>query len=192
MKKIIAIGGPPGSGKSTLMKHLMNKIVMNNTYYDKDRVSDIWFFYDDVKLVTYYKNCKNIYILGHYPEGEVFGGTDKLSMAVQPEAVKFIDSLPDDSVVLFEGDRLFNNSFLDYCSKFDLKIIILNTSKEEKQRRYKERGSTQNEKWLQGRETKVNTIASNFDLMDKIESFNHDVKEDTETIAKHIMDLINE
>ena len=39
----------------------------------------------------------NIYILGKYEEGEVFAGTDRMSMAVQPEAIKFLATLSANS-----------------------------------------------------------------------------------------------
>lgn len=178
MKKIIAIGGAPGTGKSTLMKNVMSTLSPLQ-----------WEYNTETKLVPYYKK-NNIYVLGYYPEGEVFGGTDKMSMACQPEVLKFINSLPDDAIVLFEGDRLFNNSFLDFCSKFDLNIFILNTSKEEKQKRYEKRGSDQNEKWLEGRVTKVNNIASNLELMDRIETYDHMNEHDTKRITNYIMELI--
>lgn len=187
MKKVIAIGGSPGTGKSTLMKKIMFEI---EDKWQHHYQSPLYVFYNDVKLVPYHK-IGNVYILGYYPEGEVFGGTDKMSMAVQPEAIKFVDSLPSDSIILYEGDRLFTSSFIEHCSKYDLRIIVLKTSKEERQRRYKERGSNQNETWLAGRESKVNNIASNLTLMDKIEILNHDTKEDTEKITNHIMELIN-
>jgi broad-specificity NMP kinase len=179
MKKIIAIGGAPGTGKSTLMKSVMKT-------YGND-----WTFHDEVKLVPYY-NITKTYVLGKYPENEVFGGTDKMSMACQPEVVKFVDSLPDDSVILFEGDRLFNNSFLDYCSKFDLKIVVLKATKEEKQRRYALRKSNQNEVWLCGRESKVNNICSNMLLMPKVTTLPHQNPNDTFLATRKIMELIND
>jgi len=176
--KIIAVGGPPGSGKTTLMKSVMGEF------------SDKLKFFDDFKLVPYYK-ILNIYILGSYPIGETFGGTDRMSMACQPQVIKFIEQLPSESVVLFEGDRLFNQSFLEYCNeKYDLSIVILETTNEEKNRRYKLRGSEQNEKWLAGRETKVNNLRSNFDLMPKIEVMRHENEEDTMKIHNYIIGLI--
>ena len=99
--KVIAIGGEPGAGKSTLMKEILNKFVWSKVY-------------DSVKLVPYLQ-YGNYYILGKYDEGETFSGTDRMSMAVQPEAIKFLASLDKDAVVLFYGDRLFTSSFLEHC-----------------------------------------------------------------------------
>ena len=78
--KVIAIGGEPGSGKTTLM----NRIISHYKFEPK---------YDSFKLVPYMQK-DNIYLLGKYEEGEVFSGTDRMSMAVQPEAIKFLASLP--------------------------------------------------------------------------------------------------
>ena len=129
--QVIAIGGEPGSGKSTLMKKIISHYQMDPKYNE-------W------KLVPYLQK-NNIFILGKYEEGEVFSGTDKMSMAVQPEAVKFLASLPANSVLLYEGDRLFNSSFLEHCvEKYNTNILYLATEKDVRNERYKERGSVQN------------------------------------------------
>jgi molybdopterin-guanine dinucleotide biosynthesis protein len=91
--QVIAIGGEPGSGKTTLMKRLVEHFKVQPHY-------------TEVKLVPYLQNG-NIYVLGKYEDDQVFAGTDRMSMAVQPEAIKFLATLPADSVVLYEGDRLF-------------------------------------------------------------------------------------
>jgi uridine kinase len=168
--KVIAIGGEPGAGKTTLMKKLIEQFGVQPEY-------------DSFKLVPYLRK-DNIYVLGKYEEGETFAGTDRMSMAVQPEAVKFLSSLPSDSVVLYEGDRLFNNSFLEHCNdNYSLEIIYLKTDKTVRQERYKERGSNQNETWLQGRETKVANILTNMTLMFITETFNNNnIEEQTKTI----------
>lgn len=173
--KVIAIGGEPGSGKSTLMKEIINHYGVEPKY-------------DAFKLVPYLQK-ENIYVLGKYEEGEVFSGTDRMSMAVQPEAIKFLASVPSDSVVLFEGDRLFTASFLEHClDNYDLKIVYLSTTKQIREERYKERGSNQNETWLQGRETKISNIMSNMTLMfSTFKYVNNTLEEQT-----HILDAIYE
>ena len=176
--KVIAIGGNPGSGKSTLMKRLIE-------YYTPEKK------YDAFKLVPYLQN-NNIYILGKYDEGEVFSGTDRMSMAVQPEAIKFLASLPDDSIVLYEGDRLFTASFLEDCAeKYDLKIFHLSTSAEVREERYKERGSNQNVTWLQVRESKINNILTNMSLLFFVESFQNDDWFEQEIIFQTIINEVN-
>ena len=63
--KVIALFGEPGSGKSTLMVKLMERLGVSRE------------FKSDFKLVPYHQK-DNIYILGKYEIGETFGGTDKM------------------------------------------------------------------------------------------------------------------
>lgn len=176
--RVIAIGGNPGSGKSTLMKRLIECYTPEKKY-------------DAFKLVPYLQK-NNIYILGKYDEGEVFSGTDRMSMAVQPEAIKFLASLPDDSVVLYEGDRLFTASFLEDCAeKYNLKIIHLSTNTEIREQRYKERGSNQNATWLQGRESKINNILTNMSLLFFVDSFSNNDLSEQEIVFQSIVKEVN-
>lgn len=175
--KVIAIGGEPGAGKTTLMKKLIERFEVQPEY-------------NSFKLVPYLRK-DNIYVLGKYEEGETFAGTDRMSMAVQPEAIKFLASLPADSVVLYEGDRLFNTSFLEHCNEnYDLSIIYLKTDKSVRQERYKERGSNQNETWLQGRETKVANILTNMTLMFITEKYNNNNTEEQKLIFEEIVNMV--
>ena len=175
--KIVAIGGEPGSGKTTLIKEILSAKNWTKKY-------------DAFKLVPYlqYENC---YILGKYDDGEVFSGTDRMSMAVQPEAIKFLASLPKDSILLFEGDRLFTSSFLEHClENYDLQIFHLKTNEFVREERYKLRGSNQDKTWLQGRETKISNIMSNMALMFNTVRFKNNNKEDQLKIVKDIVQKI--
>lgn len=177
--KVIAIGGEPGSGKTSLMRKIINKFELNPKY-------------DQFKLVPYLHKSR-YYVLGKYEEGEVFSGTDRMSMAVQPEAIKFLASVHKDSIILFEGDRLFNTSFLEHCvENYDTNIIYLSTDKEVRIQRYKERGSNQNETWLQGRETKIANILSNMTLMFNTEKFKNNNLEEQDDIVSYIINLMGE
>lgn len=177
--QIIAIGGEPGSGKTTLMKEIINHYGVEPKY-------------DSFKLVPYLQK-DNIYILGKYEENEVFSGTDRMSMAVQPEATKFLSTLTNDSVVLFEGDRLFTASFLEHClDKYDLNIIYLSTTKQIREERYKERGSNQNGTWLQGRETKISNIMSNMTLMFNVTKYPNNTLEEQKNIIIEIYKMVGE
>ena len=171
--KVIAIGGEPGSGKTTLMWKLIEKLKPEAKF-------------SEFKLVPYHQK-DNVYVLGKYEEGETFAGTDRMSMSVQPEAIKFLATLPNDAIVIYEGDRLFTSSFLEHCNeKYDLSIIYLRTTKNERNIRYAKRGSNQNETWLAGRESKVNNIMTNMVLMFLTEKFDHMTPEDTNLIVDHI------
>jgi len=175
--KIIAIGGEPGAGKSTLMKRIIEHLNAAPKY-------------DSYKLVPYLLS-DNIYILGKYEEGQTFSGTDRMSMAVQPEAIKFLTTLPSKSVVLFEGDRLFTASFLEHCNEnYDTQIIYLKTTKDVRTERYKERGSNQDETWLRGRESKIANILTNMTLMFITETFENNNLEQQTAVYERILDYV--
>jgi len=68
MKTVIGIIGAPGTGKTTLMKQWMER-------WD-------WEYHRTGQLDHYVSG--DLVVLGVYPEGETFGGTDKLSMSIAP------------------------------------------------------------------------------------------------------------
>ena len=161
VRKLIAVGGQPGTGKTTLFRKFME---------DKK-----WIECEPAKLVSaMYNEEMDLYILGKYQEGETFAGTDRLSMAVQPEVQKWIQT--HNCNVLFEGDRIFNQSFLEFAMGLDqteLQVVYLKAPKDILEQRYKDRGSDQSEQFLRGRETKYSNLLSNFELMPYITEFNN-------------------
>lgn len=174
IRKIIAVGGSPGTGKTTLFRK----------YMEDKNFQPI----EPAKLVSAnYNTERDLYILGKYEEGETFAGTDRLSMAVQPAVQEWIQS--HNCNVLFEGDRIFNQSFLEFCLGLpdtELYIVVLNAPKEILEGRYKERGSEQSEQFLRGRETKYSNLQSNFDLMPYITEFNNDTLEKQNKILEFL------
>ena len=176
--QVIAIGGEPGSGKTTLMKRLVEHFKAQPIY-------------NEVKLVPYLRSG-NVYILGKYEDDQVFAGTDRMSMAVQPEAIKFLKTLPDNSIVLYEGDRLFTASFLEHCANHHiLSIIYLSTDRDTRRARYEERGSNQDATWLQGRESKIANILGNLVLMWHTEKFDNNDLEEQEKVFNHIVKMVD-
>jgi hypothetical protein len=134
-------------------------------------------------------------VLGKYEEGEVFCGTDRLSMAVSPKAVEFLSTKPDE-VIVGEGDRLNNAGFFDAAGD-DLTIIHLFVSDEERERRYKERGSDQSEKFIQTVRTKCSNILERFGdqqtLFGEEEGCvleaQHETPEDTQAIVELMLSI---
>ena len=145
--KVIYLIGMPGTGKSTVMKEFM---ATQSGEWKMDRPIDL--------LDTHING--NIRVLGKYEEGETFSGTDRLSMAVAPKAIEWISTQPDELIV-GEGDRLNNAGFFEACGD-NLTIIHLTVSDEERERRYKERGSDQSEKFIQTTRTKCANIIERF------------------------------
>jgi broad-specificity NMP kinase len=178
VRKLIAVGGSPGTGKTTLFRKYMN---------DKE-----WIQVEPAKLVSaLYNPERDLYILGKYEPNETFAGTDRLSMAVQPPMQEWIAS--HNCNVLFEGDRIFNQSFLEFAMGLpdtDLQIVYLKAPKEMLEQRYKDRGSDQSEQFLRGRETKYSNLLSNFELMSYITEFNNtNLEEQSKVLAfldKHL------
>jgi broad-specificity NMP kinase len=171
-RKIIAVGGQPGTGKTTLFRKYMEGKNWQETAPAK-------------LVVASYNTERDLYILGKYDEGETFAGTDRLSMAVQPPLQEWIAS--HNCNVLFEGDRVFNQSFLEFCMGLpntDLLVVYLKAPKEILEQRYKDRGSDQSEQFLRGRETKYSNLLSNFDLMSYIIEFaNTNLEEQSKVLA---------
>jgi hypothetical protein len=148
--KIIGIFGIPCTGKSALMRRI------------KSSLSCKW---EEKKYSTLvYETHPPYIILGKY-SGEHFDGTDTLSMSVIKDAENFIASLTGDRIVLFEGDRLFNSRFLNFCQSVagedNCHFILLEVSQEVFVQRYKERankGTAQSSSFIKSRLTKCRNI----------------------------------
>lgn len=171
-RKLIAVGGQPGTGKTTLFRKFME--------------GKKWIEVEPAKLISaMYNEEMDLYILGKYQEGETFAGTDRLSMAVQPEVQKWIQT--HNCNILFEGDRIFNQSFLEFAMGLpntDLQVVYLKAPKNILEQRYSDRGSDQSEQFLRGRETKYSNLLSNFELMPYITEFNNtNLEEQSKVLA---------
>jgi len=172
MSNIVAIGGEPAVGKTTLMRKFF-------TSYTP------WKQFKYKKLYGHFNEELHLVILGVYSAGEIFSGTDKLSMAVQPDFEEFIDKNKPNYNILFEGDRLFNQSLFD---KVDCEIIVIKANKQEVHKRHIQRKDTQTEKFIKAKRTKIENIIQK----NKVTIFSNDNYEEQEQIIKHIKTLINE
>lgn len=170
----MAICGVPGTGKTTLMREFMK--------------GKKWVAVEPEKMIhAMYCEELDLYVLGKYEDGEVFAGTDRLGMSVQPNAEKFIRETK--SNVIFEGDRLTNNKFYDFIialpnTKFE--IVALFTSNSVLEERYVERGSNQSETFLKGRDTKLSNITTNFYYMDILKEFDNSTLENQKVVLDYI------
>ena len=144
MPNLIAIGGQPAVGKTTLVKKFFTEY-------------KTWKSFKYKKLYGHYNEELNLIILGKYSKSEMFSGTDKLSMAVQPDFDEFLDLRDLDYNVLFEGDRLFNLKSLKKAKELtDLHVFIVESV--HTKTRHIDRNDSQTEKFIKGRVTKVNNI----------------------------------
>ncbi len=177
---VIGIGGEPATGKSTVMKKVISHL------------GDGLFLKSGTVSYTLH-NKYNAIVLGYYEMGSVFGGTDRLPMNVQPLAQEFVkkvnEGLDKNVVVLFEGDRLFNSSFLTYLQSLGSRnlFIVINSDESAKESRHAERDN-QNKTWLKGRVTKIANIVKAYPVV----QLNNNKEQDVDNIATFVISKIEE
>lgn len=185
MFNVIGIGGLPASGKTTLMFQLIDSV-------------DDWQAVEPEKLVNcMYSDKLRLYVIGKYERDDnQFQGTDRLSMAVHPQAEKFMTNLAYDYAnmadkhinVIFEGDRLFSSKFLEYCQDLadNFSVLILSVDNTLIEQRHIDREDTQSKKFKQSKETKISNIAASFFLMDYINYMVNNTFDDQKSILNYI------
>lgn len=139
--------GEPGVGKTTLMneftKHL-NGLIVDRPFGH----------------VIY--NQAGVVELGK-PRAGGFGGTDSLSMSVQPKVLDWAQ-LPDHPFIIGEGDRLANNKFFMGMTALGYELTIVHLwsngiAEERRAARAAQVGKSQDETWVKSRVTKVKKLA---------------------------------
>lgn len=172
---IIMIGGVPCSGKSTLTRNIISGLGSAELV-------------EPMKLFTCQKHG-DILVVGRYPEGETFGGTDRLSYGtISKFRVFIIQECPKYKHIIIEGDRFFRMKDIEWLvSEYDAKIFVLTISSSEEQRRHVKRQDIQSEKWLKGRRSQISNILTNMFLMDKIQIRNNENKNDMMKIEEELL-----
>tara|TARA_Y100000361_G_C11152044_1_gene341733 strand:+ start:66 stop:596 length:531 start_codon:yes stop_codon:yes gene_type:complete len=163
MSCLIAIGGIPAVGKSTIVKKFITDNINWKTFKFK-------------KVYGHFTEKLNLMIVGKYVVGDVFSGTDKLSMAVQPDFEDFLEKYNKHNI-LFEGDRLFNIKTLKKAKELiNTKVYIIESKHTDD--RHIQRNDNQSEKFIKGRITKIenvkNYLNGNYTLL------NNDLETDIE------------
>lgn len=143
--------GVPGAGKTTLMRAIAGDV----TYVELKRPLAHRIYASDVGQVI------AMQVGGSHPE---FGGTDRLSMSVQPAAIALVRAFSEtypDAAIVAEGDRLATQGFLD---AFGGDLVWLDTPAELAAARRAGRNlgkrADQNASWVQGRGTKVANLVT--------------------------------
>ena len=175
---IIMIGGVPCSGKSSLTRNILSELGSGEML-------------EPLSLFPCEKRG-DVLIVGRYPEGETFGGTDRISYSAISKFRDFIDQeAPKHKHIFLEGDRFFRAKDIEWLlDNHNAKVYILTVNADEEKRRHIERQDTQTEKWLQGRRSQISNIQTNFMLMGRIEIHQNNTIEDSENIKKDILEWI--
>jgi len=152
--KLFYLIGEPGAGKSTLIAKMTEECLSG--VQAKPFATTMW---------TSRKGAA-IELGARRPGG--FGGTDSLSMSVQPKVLEWLQRgqlYP----VFGEGDRLANGKFFTGVSalEIDLTVAYLEVppelAEERRVKRAAELGTkSQDEKWVAGRRTKVLRLAEDW------------------------------
>ena len=178
--KTIGICGVPATGKSTLMREVMLQLLTGTcNSWEKGRYG-----------MLDYLQCENLYVLGKYEHSQ-FDGTDRLSMSVVGDAEAFLMARSEGDVVMFEGDRLFCERFINQVvSAGEFMLIQLTGSNEEIHARWKQRyheGIQQSESFIKGRITKYKNLRKKFPF---IKCMNNNNDADMEGIIEQIIDFV--
>ena len=177
---VVMMGGIPTSGKSTIVKRVIKGLETP----------------DLVEPMTLFP-CQrhgDILIVGRYPDGQIFGGTDRLSYGAISHFSDFIlQEYPKHRHMIIEGDRFFTLKNIEWLvsQKCRSRVYVLQISAETEQKRHYYRRDTQAEKWLKGRRTQIQNILTNLVLMDHLKVRCTETDEDTQNVVREIRDLLS-
>lgn len=193
-KLAVLISGVPGTGKTTLMKNIIKNVgdgYESFKIHKPEKLVPVMTF--NVLGETEEQQLRNINIVGVYEDtNDVFQGSDKTSMAIQPDFEKWVSEKAPN--LLIEGDRLVGGKTIDFLLNkgYDVHLYILEAT--DLDYRYKERGSEQSETFLKSKDTKVSKLASRMDLIisDSIHIVNNNNLVDLDNLTEEIIDKFKE
>jgi len=173
---IFMIGGIPTSGKSTLMRSIIEELGS----------------LEDCEPMPLFR-CQShgdILVVGRYPKGETFGGTDKISYGAIP---KFRDFIRQEESkwknILIEGDRFVREKDISWilANYTDSRIYILKVPLEVEKQRHIDRGDSQSEQWLSTRRGLIRNLETNMMLMGDLLIRNTTVDNVKQEILKELL-----
>ena len=176
---VIMVGGIPTSGKSKLLRNIIEDMSCSKTC-------------DPYPLFPC-QSHKDILVVGRYPEGQPFGGSDRISYGAIPHFRDFIrQEQPNWKHIIIEGDRFFRSQDITWvCDNYDSKVFVLTVSDIEEHRRHIQRQDTQTDRWLKGRRTQIRNILTDIVLMGSIEVRSNETMEDSRNLKEEIKNLLN-
>lgn len=144
---LLYLMGVPGSGKTTLLHAVLGDLPQTIVKPGNG---------DFRPPHTVYPGGAQI----GYAEG-IFGGTDRLSMNIQPRVLDWMGTAPFPRLIA-EGDRLCNASFFAAVIQMGwaLSVVWLDTPPILAGQRREARGTRQNRSWVAGRITKIGRLQS--------------------------------
>jgi len=157
--RTVYVVGYPGAGKTSAVRVALTGLVAQPQE-------------GCVPFVTYRRPGQQRYVaaqLGRLRAGG-FGGTDALSMSIQPRAVAWLREAPYELIVA-EGDRLANDAFLATAAeRGPLTVVLIEVPAEVARARGAARAEAlgrepQSESWWAGRRTKVDGVAQRWSAL---------------------------
>lgn len=172
---VVYVIGAPGAGKTTMVTGALALLGREPITLARPvphvRYGDIWH-------------------LGRHREQ--FGGTDSLSMSIQPQVTEWLHQMTQANtetprVLIGEGDRLANNKFFDtiHACGHNLTLIHLDLPPTTARQRAINRGTNQPITWWKGRLTKVNNLVSTR------RTTTYNATDHPTTLARQLATLIN-
>jgi len=175
---VVMMGGVPCSGKSSIIKRVIHGLGSG----------------ENIEPMTLFpcQRHDDILVVGRYPEGQTFGGTDRLSYATISKFTDFIlQEYPKHKHIIIEGDRFFRVKDIEWLVHgYDTKVYVLQVSSSELKKRHFYRKDKQSDKWLKGRNTQIQNILTNLVLMGELNIRTNDTQEDSQELVREIRDLI--
>ena len=148
--------GQPGTGKTTRMWEKLRELRKQ----EQDELVKEGY-------VRYHKfEEQKVIIFGVYEEGAVFAGTDRLAKTAPPKFREWIVANKEKYagwVLLSEGERFSNSPTLDHLFEHtNMKLVCLEVSEAELERRRAARNNTQDPKWMKGMATRIANLCSKY------------------------------